>query len=153
MIIRVKNHQIPPTIRVEAALGFKSDLWHKPHDNNHPQRDYIQMREAKIYTLGWLSKWLMAFLASLFSHYKHTKLMLSKSSFNSKNTTEKSVLDTVFKNGECTKNWLDGVYEIVFSNARPPAVARFARKWTKNRKISIFFSMRLFSVILKHCED
>ena len=26
MIIRVKNHHIPPTILVEAALGFRSDL-------------------------------------------------------------------------------------------------------------------------------
>ena len=26
IMIRVKNHQIPPTMRVEAALGFKSDL-------------------------------------------------------------------------------------------------------------------------------
>ena len=26
MIIRVKNHHIPPTILVDAALGFKSDL-------------------------------------------------------------------------------------------------------------------------------
>ena len=26
IMISVKNHQIPPTIRVEAALGFKSDL-------------------------------------------------------------------------------------------------------------------------------
>ena len=26
IIISVKNHQIPPTMRVDAALGFKSDL-------------------------------------------------------------------------------------------------------------------------------
>ena len=26
-MIRVKNHHMPPTIRVEAALGFKSDLF------------------------------------------------------------------------------------------------------------------------------
>ena len=25
-MMRMKNHQIPPTILVEAALGFKSDL-------------------------------------------------------------------------------------------------------------------------------
>ncbi len=25
-MIRMKNHQIPPTIRVEAARGFKSEL-------------------------------------------------------------------------------------------------------------------------------
>jgi hypothetical protein len=26
MMMRVKNHQMPPTMRVEAALGFRSDL-------------------------------------------------------------------------------------------------------------------------------
>ena len=29
IMISVKNHQIPPTMRVEAALGFKSDLKRK----------------------------------------------------------------------------------------------------------------------------
>ena len=54
------------------------------------------------------------FLSLPFSHYRHTKLMLSKSSFKKIPHDKKSVLDTVFENDKLQKKWLDGVKVNVF---------------------------------------